>query len=170
MSQVVAHEPTRFSATKATRKPAGEVRLSLTQVNRFEFRIRFDEARWGEMTVDEPPPLGAANGPNSPRMLAAAIGNCLAASLLFCLDRASVPVFAFDVDVTANLYRNEDHLLRVGGVRVHLRPHTSDEGATVARCLASFEDFCVVTQSVREGIEVQVDVEPVFDGLEGPSA
>lgn len=30
----------------------------------------------------------------------------------------------------------------------------------VAKCLGSFEDFCVVTQSVREGIDVRVRVEP----------
>jgi hypothetical protein len=28
------------------------------------------------------------------------------------------------------------------------------------RCLELFEDFCVVTQSVRAGINVEVDVEP----------
>lgn len=172
MSQgvAVAAEVTRAEPRRSGRTPAGEVKISLSQVDRFEFRIRFDGTDWEEMVVDEPPPLGAAHGPNSPRMLAAAIGNCLAASLLFSFQRADVPVYACDGEVTASLYRNEDRLLRVGSVRVHLRPHTSDAGATVASCLASFEDFCVVTQSVRDGIEVTVDVQPVCDGFEGPTA
>ena len=33
----------------------------------------------------------------------------------------------------------------------------------VERCLELFEDFCVVTQSVRNGIEVDVAVEPVAE-------
>lgn len=32
--------------------------------------------------------------------------------------------------------------------------------ARMRRCLELFEDFCVVTQSVRNGIEVDVTVEP----------
>ena len=30
----------------------------------------------------------------------------------------------------------------------------------MGRCLELFEEFCVVTQSVRNGIDVKVEVEP----------
>jgi uncharacterized OsmC-like protein len=30
----------------------------------------------------------------------------------------------------------------------------------MARCLEVFEDYCVVTQSVRDGIDITVSVEP----------
>ena len=32
--------------------------------------------------------------------------------------------------------------------------------ATLQKCLGMFEDFCVVTQSVRDGLDVEVKVEP----------
>lgn len=38
-----------------------------------------------------------------------------------------------------------------------LRP---EDGERIGRCLELFEDLCVVTQSVRTGIDVQVAVEP----------
>ena len=33
------------------------------------------------------------------------------------------------------------------------------DGPGLLACLDGFEDFCVVTQSVREGLEVNVNVE-----------
>ena len=38
--------------------------------------------------MDEPEPMGENSGPNAGKVLAAAIGNCLTASLLFCLQKA----------------------------------------------------------------------------------
>jgi organic hydroperoxide reductase OsmC/OhrA len=50
----------------------------------------------------------------------------------------------------------------VTGIAVTLRPTVAvaDRDRTT-RCLDLFEDFCVVTQSVRKGIDIEVDVEPV---------
>jgi hypothetical protein len=37
----------------------------------------------------------------------------------------------------------------------------------VSRCLGLFEDFCIVTESVRQGVRVDVEVEtaPVVAGV-----
>jgi hypothetical protein len=39
----------------------------------------------------------------------------------------------------------------------------------MSRCLELFEDFCVVTEGMREGIDVKVVVTPV-DATDGASA
>ena len=36
----------------------------------------------------------------------------------------------------------------------------ADQQPRMARCLEIFEDFCVVTGSVREGVEVRLEVVP----------
>jgi len=132
----------------------------LDQTERFRFDVTFDNEHWPVLKLDEPAPLGDDTAPNASRVLGAAIGNCLAASLLFCLQKSRVPVSGLHAEVRGELARNEKGRLRIGAVEVVLRP-TLDEvpPERMARCLELFEDFCVVTQSVRDGIDVRVSVE-----------
>ncbi|AKU98911.1 putative redox protein, regulator of disulfide bond formation [Labilithrix luteola] len=152
------------------RKPVAELHVRVEQMEGFEFRIRFDKEQWEELVVDEPPPLGKDNGPNATRILAASIGNCLSASLLFCLTRANVEVSSVDADLYIDVARNERHRLRIPRIRVTLYPTVPAITDELAKCIEEFQDYCVVTESVREGVEVLVDVEPMTEGLEGPTS
>lgn len=140
--------------------PVSEFSLRIERVDGYEFRVRFDKEQYAELTMDEPPPLGRDSAPNPSRMLAAAVGNCLAASLLFCMNRARKPLDSVTADVKVELVRNEAKRLRIGRVAVVLRPKVEGGAEALAPCLETFEDFCVVTQSVREGLQVDVTVEP----------
>jgi organic hydroperoxide reductase OsmC/OhrA len=92
-------------------------------------------------------------------VLAAAIGNCLSASLLFCARKSRVTVGPIQTKVRTEIVRNDRGRLRVSRVEVEIDPHLPEsEKAKAARCLDLFEDFCVVTQSVRDGIAVDVKV------------
>lgn len=114
------------------------------------------------LTMDEPPPLGGGQGPNPARMLAAAVGGCMGASLLFCLRRARLDAPELRARVEGTLVRNERGRLRIGGLRVTLQPGLDAEDAErAARCLELFEDFCIVGQSVQQGIPLEVRVEPI---------
>jgi uncharacterized OsmC-like protein len=142
--------------------PASEFTISMDQVRDYEFRVRFDKEGLPDLIMDEPPPLGHDAGPNPSRILAAAIANCLSASLLFCARRARVEVGPIHAEVKMQIVRNENKRLRVGKVEVVIDPHLPDaEKEKAARCLEIFEDFCVVTQSVRQGFEIAVSVKGV---------
>lgn len=54
-------------------------------------------------------------------------------------------------------------------MRVVLRP-TVPESAEIRSCSAQFEDYGVVTQSVRQGIDVQVSVDPYVEAQQGPTS
>ena len=113
------------------------------------------------LTVDEPPPLGAGAGPNPARLLAGAVGSCLAASLAFCMRKARLDVRGVRTVVHTSLTRNERGRLRVGKLHVRLEPIVpADQHDRVPRCLELFEEFCVVTASVRRGIDTTVEVIP----------
>jgi uncharacterized OsmC-like protein len=109
--------------------------------------------------MDEPAPLGHESAPNAARILAAAIGNCLAASLVFCLSKAQVTDAGVSADVRVEVVRNEHRRLRIGSVDVTLYTKLPAAHPALQQCRATFEDFCVVTQSVRQGIDVHVRVE-----------
>lgn len=128
----------------------------------YRFLVAFDQDGVPPLLMDEPEPLGEGAGPSAARVLAAAVGNCLSASALYCLRRARIDVRGMHTTVDASIERNEAGRLRVTGVQVRIEPVVeASQRARMGRCLELFEDFCVVTQSVRQGIDVDVAVEPV---------
>ena len=133
--------------------------VNLKRIQDYEFETTFDWEHVAPIILDEPEPLGHSRGPNASRILAAAVGNCLSASLLFCLQKAQVQVHAINTKVTGAAKRNERGRLRVGklNVEIRLEAETKQE-QRVNRCLSLFEDYCVVTASVRQSIEVNVRV------------
>ena len=139
---------------------AREFALQLQLEEGYRFSVDFGQG-FPPLVMDEPEPLGRGEGPNAARVLGAAVGNCLGASLLFCLQRAKVEVRELRVEVTGTLQRNDRGRLRITGVRVRLMPGIAAGDRTrIERCLGVFEDYCIVTQSVRQGIDVQVQVAP----------
>lgn len=133
--------------------------VSLTRQDQYRFHVDFGDGTGATLQMDEPEPLGEGAGPNAVRVLAAAIGNCLSASLLFCLEKARVDAYALRTHVTGSITRNEKGRLRLGPLKVHIEPELGDvPPARIERCLEIFEDFCTVTASVRRGLDVEVDV------------
>ncbi len=143
-------------------------RTVLTREEGYRFRVRFDVTGMPELLTDEMPPIGEGAGPNPSRLLATAVANCLAASLLFCLQKARVSVEGLEAEVTTELTRNEAGRLRIGGMQVKIHPQWNAEAAAKAqRCLDIFESFCVVTESVRHGVPVSVELLGIPSAKEG---
>jgi len=132
--------------------------VRLVQQQDFRFEVQFGDGI-APLLADEPPPLGGGRGPSPEQLLAAAVGNCLAASLLFSLRKYKQAPEPISAEVSAQTARNTEGRLRVKALNVVL---TLGQPATALqhldRALAQFEDFCTVTQSVRAGIEVNVQV------------
>jgi len=136
-----------------------EFTLTLTQEADYVFRIVFDDTPIPALLTDEAVPLGGDSGPNPSRMLVAAVANCLSASLLFSLRKFKNAPGTIVTRARARLERNEQGRLRVAhiGVAIEL-PDAAADYNQVERLLQQFENFCVVTESVRTGVAVDVTV------------
>ena len=125
----------------------------------FEFNVAFDAADVPELVVDEIKPIGENAGPNPTRLLSAAVGHCLSSSLLFCLRKARINVKDLETEVEANVVRNREGYLRVRSLDVQIRLDVNeDDKSRVDRCLGIFEKYCIVTQSVRKGLDVTLSI------------
>lgn len=143
-------------------EPVSEFSITIDQVQDYQFLVKFDKPQGAELHTDEGPPLGKDAGPNPSRMLAAAIGNCLGASLMFACGKSGVKLSRVHADVNVQIVRNEKRRLRVGRVQVSIDPgFTGDEAAKAKSARDVFEDFCTVTQSIRDGIAVEVKVKGI---------
>jgi organic hydroperoxide reductase OsmC/OhrA len=137
----------------------GRFTIHVDHQDGYEFKVRFDWDQVPELLLDEPRPLGGARGPNAARMLAAAAANCLSASLLFCVSKDQASPASIQTTVTGRIYRNDQKRLRISGLDVRIQVSGEmGRAARMRRCLDLFEDFCVVTASIRQGIAVSVEV------------
>ncbi len=141
--------------------PHGTASVRLEPAGGYKFTASFPSlSDVAPIHLDEGPPLGEASAPSPGALLAAAIGGCLAASFTFCLHKSRVQGGQVSADVEARIVRNDEGRLRVGGVSVVLTVAAPDgEDGKVERCASLYEDFCIVTESVRHGVPVDVRIE-----------
>ena len=137
----------------------GRFTLQLTQTQGYRTQIGFDWPQLADLGMDEPPPLGEGSGPNASRLLTAAAANCLSASLLYCLSKEDPPDHALRVEATCIMARNEKRRLRINRMEIDLViSQVLQDSPRLPRCLTLFEDFCVVSASIRAGIAMRVRV------------
>jgi uncharacterized OsmC-like protein len=133
--------------------------VTLSRHEKYQFDVDFHDGSGTTLRMDEPEPLGDGLGPSAARVVAAAIGNCLSASLLFCLGRARIDVADVETRITGTIVRNERGRMRLGALKVRIEQTVGTvPPEKIQRCLDIFEDFCTVTASIRDGLDVDVEV------------
>jgi uncharacterized OsmC-like protein len=141
---------------------AAGIRVSLRQKQDYQFDIDFGSGIPG-LVGDEPAPLGAGAGPSPVQLLAAAVGNCLSDSLLFALRKFKQAPEPITCDVTAEVGRNPEGRLRVLSLHAVLTLGVAAAKLEhLDRVLAQFESYCTVTQSVGQGIAIELEVHDVL--------
>ena len=135
------------------------IRLVLEQEGPYAFKVSFDGTALEALHTDEPAPLGGGAGPNPSALLLAGVANCLSASLVFALRKFKNSPGPIRAEITARKERNAEGRWRIPRAEVVIT--LADKAAALEhfdRVLAQFEQFCIVTQSVRDGMAVEVSV------------
>lgn len=136
--------------------------VSMKREEGFVFKVDFGIQGVDDLIMDEPDPVGKNMGPNASKVLAAAMGNCLTASLMFCLQRVRAEVGGIETNVEGRMSRNEKGRWRIVEVNVEISPEIDLDKykSEFDRCKGLFEDFCIVSQSIEQGIPINVKVKP----------
>jgi uncharacterized OsmC-like protein len=134
------------------------VSVTITRQDKYRFLVDFGPGL-AQAVADEPPPLGDGVGPSPQQLLAAAVANCLSASLVFANNKFREDPGRLVTTATCEIGRNEKNRLRVTGIKATITLGVAPETLPhLPRALAQFEDFCTVSQSVRAGIPFTVTV------------
>lgn len=134
------------------------VSVTLRQQQDYRFHVEFGPDI-PVLLADEPAPLGSGQGPSPVQLLAAAVGNCLSDSLLFALRKFRQAPEPLRCEVVAEVGRNEQKRLRV--LKMTASMHLGVPAQTLEyleRVLETFETYCTVTQSVGQGITIELQV------------
>jgi len=146
-----------------------KVGLKLTEVeSQMIFKCDMGNIKVNDCYIDEEQDSESEKiGPNPSRLLALAVLGCLSASFIFCLKKKNFRVEDFDAEAEIIIKHNPKGFWRVQQIDVNINPKIEDANAlkrakqclkTLSDDISFFEQYCIVTQSVREGVKVNVNV------------
>lgn len=134
--------------------------ITITQDTGYRFSIDFGAAI-PALQTDEVHPISDGDGPCPEQLLLASTANCLCASLFFALTKFRQDPQGLSATATCRIERNANRRLRIVAIDVDITigADASDFALDMAnRALAQFEDFCTVSESIRQGIPTAVRV------------
>lgn len=132
--------------------------VTITQIEAYKFTVDFGQAI-PALLVDEAEPIGDSEGPSPEQMLVTGVANCLCASLFFALTKFQQDAKGITAQGRCIVDRNLAGRLRVKGIEVRIGLGAEAEALPkIDRVIAQFENFCTVSESVKAGIPVSVEI------------
>lgn len=107
-------------------------------------------------------------GPDAATLLGMGIVSCLSASFLFCLKKRNLTLDDLEGKVDISFYKTEKGYTRIKKIIVKLIPKTENNEVRrrIETCMREvkngnmlFEETCIITPSVKEGLDIIVNVE-----------
>lgn len=121
------------------------------------------------ITIDETFERGGkAEGPDAAQLLGLALLSCLNASFIFCLQKRKLMLDDLEAIGEISFNKNERGYMRIKKIDVKMRPKAKDPEVLkrINQCIKEmksgymfFEETCIITPSLREGINIEVKVE-----------
>ena len=114
-----------------------------------------------DFNVDEPVSFhGTDLGPSAVEYLLIGIGGCLGTTFIYCLQKKNIELEVFEVVVDGTLsHTGPKMLLRLVNVDVDLKftPKEANSDVEINRCMKEFTEYCIVTNSIANGLPINVN-------------
>lgn len=100
-------------------------------------------------------------GPNPSKLLALSVLSCLASSFTFCLQKKNFSLSDIEGTAVITSKRNKKGFWRLKNIDVKLNPKIDNPEMLkrADQCKDSFEEYCVISESIREGIKINLKLE-----------
>ena len=135
----------------------------------FIFKVNLGYEKIKELFIDETiDERSKVWGPDAAQLLAMAVLGCLNASFIFCLNKRNLTIDDLEAHAEVSFKKNEKGYIRVKKIAINIIPKTNNPAVLkrINQCMKKmkddkmfFEESCIITASVREGIDVDVKIE-----------
>jgi uncharacterized OsmC-like protein len=99
-------------------------------------------------------------GPNPSKLLALSILGCMSASFAFCLQKKNFSLSDFNGKAFIISKRNHRGFWRIKEIKLELHPKidTPEMRERANKCQKFFEQFCIISESIKEGIKITTNL------------
>lgn len=132
------------------------------------FRSSLNVTKTKEIFIDETIEKSETPvGPDAASLLGLGVVSCLCASFIFCLQKRDLSLDDLEGDAEVSFYTTDDGFMRVKQIDVKIIPKSNDPDVIkrIRQCTREmrdgemmFEKTCIITPSVREGFDVNVNI------------
>ncbi|MHA2088240.1 MAG: OsmC family protein [Promethearchaeota archaeon] len=139
-----------------------EVKVKVKLERDMIFKCDLGETKLGDCYIDESNKIASEMlGPNAAQLLAMSMLGCLSASYIFCFSKRDFTVKDLEAEAIVTIFRNEKGFVRVKKIDVTITPKIDSPEMVkrAAECQKMFEQYCTITASVREGVDVNVNID-----------
>ena len=135
--------------------------INMEKLENYKFLVDFGKKSIPSLLMDETEdvPGGEETGPTASMLMGAAAGNCLSASLIFCLSKKRVNLKNLKTKITLKRKRNDKGYWSISGIVVDLHPEIAEEDRErFNHCVEIFRNYCIVSNSIETGIPLTVNI------------
>lgn len=134
-----------------------KVLLNYTKDLHFKASVR----NFKDFSIDEPGSFhGTDLGPSAVEYLLIGIGGCLGTTFVYCLRKNNIELETFEVVVDGKVSHTGPQMrLRLENVDVDLKftPKEASSDVEINRCIKEFTQYCIVTNSIANGLPISVN-------------
>ncbi|MFX0083421.1 MAG: OsmC family protein [Candidatus Hodarchaeota archaeon] len=138
-----------------------KTKVGLKQEEEMIFKCELGNLKMDNLYIDERNKKEVEKIGSSPtKLLASSVLGCLAASFSFCLQKKNFSLSGFEGKAEVTIARNDKGYWRVRNINIELNPKidTPEMRKRADQCEKFFEQYCIISESLRTGFEVNVNL------------